>query len=98
MGVAAELQDVFLNEADMLEDLPGRVRQAWWDDAAKVRGKIADDRIEVCMRIVPALEAGQVVSQRICGCHTDLDSRTRFPGLRPEGIRQHRIENGDDAV
>jgi hypothetical protein len=66
VGVAAELQDVFLNEADMFENLPGRVRQAWWNDAAKVRWKVADGRIEVCVRIVPALEAGQMVSQHIC--------------------------------
>ncbi len=54
--VAAELKDVPLRDAQVLQQLPGAVRRAQWFHSAQTRGEIRHRAIEVRVRIASPQE------------------------------------------
>ena len=62
-AVHAEVEDVFLREADVFEELPRRVLEAGRAGAAFVRRDAVDGLVEADVRVFPVENAGEVIAE-----------------------------------
>src|SRR5947207_3435110 len=88
-GVAAELEDVPLRDAQVLQETPGRVRRPLYLGAAQLHGQIRDGILEAQVGPLTTQQIKQVLTQGLVVFHRSLlcslgDRLRKLPGASGE--------------